>query len=130
MQALPSVAVLKVPSLQEQNITKLQALTLATKSFSRAIQIQPQNVSCWQDLALSFHYRGLNSQALQALKKALALSPKDHTLWNILGVFAIKQQDFALAQHAFIRSISLNGNAMAWSNLGILYYIKGNFSFC
>ena len=30
-----------------------------------------------------------------------------------------------LAQHAFIRSITLLSNSVAWSNLGIMYFMQG-----
>ena len=88
------------------------------------------------DLALSFHYRirekdpetetaELKNRAFQSLKKALALRPKDHGLWNVLGVFAAYHEDFGLAQHAFIRSITLQPHPVAWANLGLLYFMQG-----
>ncbi len=36
---------------------KRQLLSLASKCFVRALKIQPDNVSCWQDLAISYHYQ-------------------------------------------------------------------------
>ena len=69
MQALPNeVAVLCVPSmLVEQTglssedtnveINKLEALKMATRALSRSLKFQPLNVSCWHDLALSYHYQ-------------------------------------------------------------------------
>ena len=69
MQALPNeVAILFVPSmLVEQNLTsaeetnveinKLEALKMATRALSRSLKFQPLNVSCWHDLALSYHYQ-------------------------------------------------------------------------
>ena len=146
MHALPKeVAMVQVPSIilndvkdnAEDNTTimnKSQALKMSSKAFLRALQIEPENVSCWHDLALSFHYRlveqdddqtDLKDPCFRAIRKALALKPKDHALWNVLGVFAAHHQDMALAQHAFIRSITLLSNAVAWSNLGIMYFMQG-----
>ena len=124
-------------------INKLQALKLASKALTRALNLQPENVACWQDLALSFHYRilkneknesekdttitnnnNLKMKSFTTIRKALALDPKNSDLWNILGVFSAYHQDFALGQHAFIKSVSLQSNAMAWSNLGRYYYYK------
>lgn len=140
MHALPNdIALLQVPSSllniqkeEKTSIDKLQTLQLATKSLLRALKIQPENVSCWQDLALCYFHRfSLNSEedelkdnSLNAIRKALALKPKDAGLWNILGVFALHYGDFALAQHAFIRSIGWCSNSMAWANLGILYFMQ------
>ena len=67
----------------------------------------------------------LKDQCFHAIRKALALKPKDHTLWNILGVFALHHEDMPLAQHAFIRSITLLSNSVSWSNLGIMYFMQG-----
>jgi tetratricopeptide (TPR) repeat protein len=147
MHALPKeVANLRVPSIllpggqqsQDTNTTsanKLQLLQLASKAFIRALNIQPENVSCWQNLALSFHFQLLagaptedgeiKAKAFTAIRRALSLSPKDNTLWNVLGVFAALNEDMALAQHAFIRSITLESNSTAWSNLGIMYFSLG-----
>ena len=33
---------------------------------------------------------------------------------------------FALAQHAFVLSVTIENNASAWANLGILYLLSGN----
>ena len=66
----------------------------------------------------------LRDQCFAATRKALALKPRDPSLWNLLGVFAMHGQDLFLAQHAFIRSISIGTNAVAWTNLGILYFTQ------
>ena len=70
MQALPNeIAVLFVPSMlveqtglsneEDKNveINKLEALKMATRALSRSLKFQPLNVSCWHDLALSYHYQ-------------------------------------------------------------------------
>ena len=116
----------------------MQALKLASKALTRALNLQPENVACWQDLALSFHYRILQNEndvekdlklkCFTTIRKALALDPKNSDLWNILGVFSAHHQDFALGQHAFIKSVSLQSNAMAWSNLGRYYYYYKSYS--
>ena len=74
MQPLPNeVAVLRVPSELLQGdgeggdeseeawgeLNKLEALKMASRALSRSLNFQPLNVSCWHDLALSFHYRYL-----------------------------------------------------------------------
>ena len=70
MQALPNeVAILCVPSILVEKsglssekdanveINKLEALKMATRALSRSLKFQPLNVSCWHDLALSYHYQ-------------------------------------------------------------------------
>ena len=130
---VPTVLLNETSEDKFREINKVQALQLASKAFTRALNLQPENVACWQDLALSFHYQLINQEideksledlktkSFNSIRKALALSPKNSDLWNILGVFASYHQDFGLAQHAFIKSIQLQSNATAWSNLGIVY---------
>ena len=69
LQPLPKeVALLRVPTmLVEQKsesqedamveLNKLEALKMASRALTRSLNIQPLNVSCWHDLALSLHYR-------------------------------------------------------------------------
>ena len=72
MQPLSNeVAILRVPSELLQGdkseaeseawgeLNKLEALKMASRALSRSLNFQPLNVSCWHDLALSFHYRYL-----------------------------------------------------------------------
>ena len=81
MQALPNeVAILFVPSmLVEQNLTsaeetnveinKLEALKMATRALSRSLKFQPLNVSCWHDLALSYHYQIIAREGKKILNR-------------------------------------------------------------
>ena len=83
MQALPNeVAILFVPSmLVEQNLTsaeetnveinKLEALKMATRALSRSLKFQPLNVSCWHDLALSYHYQIIAREGKKILYRIL-----------------------------------------------------------
>ena len=83
MQALPNeVAILFVPSmLVEQNLTsaeetnveinKLEALKMATRALSRSLKFQPLNVSCWHDLALSYHYQIIAREGKKILNRIL-----------------------------------------------------------
>jgi hypothetical protein len=48
-----------------------------------------------------------------------------HALWNLLGVVAFAGDNHALAQHAFIKSVTAENNSIAWTNLGILYLVLG-----
>ena len=82
MQALPNeVAVLFVPSMlveqtglsseEETNveINKLEALKMASRALSRSLKFQPLNVSCWHDLALSYHYQIIAGEGKKILNR-------------------------------------------------------------
>ncbi|XP_039257339.2 tetratricopeptide repeat protein 37-like isoform X1 [Styela clava] len=116
---------------------KNEILSLSTKFYCRAIQIQPDNGSLWHDLGLSYFRRAEESKrnardnigemadnAVNAMKKAITLESSNHLFWNSLGVIAASGfiKDPALAQHCFLTSIKHEqNNVEAWSNLATLY---------
>uniref|UniRef100_A0A9L0RXB6 SKI3 subunit of superkiller complex n=1 Tax=Equus caballus TaxID=9796 RepID=A0A9L0RXB6_HORSE len=65
----------------------------------------------------------------KCLKKAVRLDSNNHLYWNALGVVSCYSGigNYALAQHCFIKSIqSEQINAVAWTNLGVLYLANEN----
>jgi hypothetical protein len=88
------------------------------------------------------------AKARDSMQKAVCLCSSSASIWNALGVVCSLSSkynkdracnqllgplhlhvtdiaDVALAQHCFIKSLQLNStNAMAWSNLGVLYLIN------
>lgn len=70
------------------------------------------------------------ARCLAAAKHAVKLSPQSWLHWNILGVICMSSciKNYALAQHCFIMAIDREANnAVAWSNLGILYLHLGTY---
>ncbi|KAL8695398.1 MAG: hypothetical protein Q9218_000157 [Villophora microphyllina] len=64
--------------------------------------------------------------AIQCFKKAIELESGNAEFWNSLGIVTSRLNP-RVAQHAFIRSLFLNGkNAKVWTNLGIFYLIEGD----
>ena len=100
LESLPAeVAVLRVPTailsnssntptkscssseLTREEINKLQALKFSSKAFCRALNIQPQNVSCWQgkkSLVLRNRVRVINQN--KYLSARLERTPWAHPL--------------------------------------------------
>lgn len=116
--------------------SKDELVRIGTRCYVRALQLVPDNAECWHDLALNYNVQAemdcgkvkeFRHKALSAVKKALTLNSKSHQHWNLLGVIAASSelQNHALAQHAFIKSIEAENNAIAWTNLGILYLLLG-----
>lgn len=118
--------------------TKSELIRIGSRCYVRALQLSKDNAECWHDLALNYNVQAemataklertqFRQKALSAVKKALMLCPKSHQHWNLLGVVAASSelQNHALAQHAFIKSIEVENNAIAWTNLGIIYLLLG-----
>ncbi len=127
---------LRVPALllSPENVTKREVMELGPKFFSTALKLLPDSASLWHNLALAYQSCWLlddaentKASALVAIKKAIALEPKDSTHWDLLGQIA---QQPSIAQHAFIRALELNPNspgaAATWTHLGSLYMKHDN----
>uniref|UniRef100_A0A8C4QPZ4 Tetratricopeptide repeat domain 37 n=1 Tax=Eptatretus burgeri TaxID=7764 RepID=A0A8C4QPZ4_EPTBU len=133
-------------------LDKQEMLALGARCYGKALRILPDSSSLWHDLGLiyyrqaEYHRRSqqggtnlgssssnniseLLDRALQSLKKAVMISNNNHQHWNALGIVAACPDvgNYALAQHAFIKSIQAEqNNVVAWTNLGALYLNKRN----
>uniref|UniRef100_A0A671KS45 Tetratricopeptide repeat protein 37-like n=1 Tax=Sinocyclocheilus anshuiensis TaxID=1608454 RepID=A0A671KS45_9TELE len=114
-----------------------------TRCFGHALKLMPEAPSLWCDLGLNYYHQSrllsclnpeedqqpLLEKAIQCVKKAIMLDSANHTYWNALGVVSMAKgiENFALAQHCFIKSVKAeSNNVVAWTNLGALYLKKGN----
>ena len=138
LSELPS-EVFTSPGVDEK---PLSILDVSIKCIVRALQLDADNANLWHDLAdtyfalatqLSHDENVIKSdeaetKCLWAIKKSIALDPNNHAHWNALGVYAMsmEKEDYALAQHCFAKSVHLENNAVAWTNLGVLYFILGD----
>ncbi|XP_027001415.1 tetratricopeptide repeat protein 37 [Tachysurus fulvidraco] len=127
------------PHILDQN----ELLSLGERCYGRALKLMPDTPSLWCDLGLNYYHQSrliwststeqdvqsLLEKALQCVKKAVMLDSGNHMYWNALGVVAMTKgiENFALAQHSFIKSVRTEpNNVVAWTNLGTLYFKKGN----
>uniref|UniRef100_A0A3P9KFX9 Tetratricopeptide repeat domain 37 n=1 Tax=Oryzias latipes TaxID=8090 RepID=A0A3P9KFX9_ORYLA len=113
--------------------------------YARALKLMPEAPSLWYDLGLNYYRQAASQSALteenqnspsqdlekaqQCLKKSIMMDSGNYSYWNALGVVSMnKLENFALAQHCFIKSIQVepNQNVVAWTNLGTLYLKKAN----
>ncbi|KAL7839781.1 hypothetical protein SRHO_G00264390 [Serrasalmus rhombeus] len=131
------------PADQNHMLDQKQLLTLGERCYGRALKLMAEAPSIWCDLGLNYYHQSrlllsqsteqdiqpLLEKALQCVKKAVMLDSGNHTYWNALGVVAMAKgiENFALAQHSFIKSVKVeSNNVVAWTNLGTLYLKKGN----
>lgn len=134
------IARLRIPSvlIDEKNDSLLpsrrQVMELGSRFFLCAVKLLPDSASLWHNLAVSYQSSWLLDRcdsskisAEAAVKRALALEPKEPSHWDLLGLIA---QEPAVAQHAFIRALELNPTAhraaATWANLGALYLEHAN----
>uniref|UniRef100_A0A8D3BWL5 SKI3 subunit of superkiller complex n=1 Tax=Scophthalmus maximus TaxID=52904 RepID=A0A8D3BWL5_SCOMX len=112
--------------------------------YARALKLMSEVASLWYDLGLNYHHQArlpcstegdqnlqslVLEKSLQCLKKAIMMDCENYSYWNALGVISMNKglENFALAQHCFIKSIQVEpNNVVAWTNLGTLYLKKDN----
>ncbi|KAG9354326.1 hypothetical protein JZ751_001031 [Albula glossodonta] len=103
----------------------------------------PEAPNLWYDLGMNYYHQAqritgqederelplLMEKSLQCVKKAVMMDSDKYSYWNALGVVAMSKgiENFALAQHSFIKSVNMEANnVIAWTNLGALYLKKEN----
>ncbi|XP_056138485.1 tetratricopeptide repeat protein 37 isoform X2 [Lampris incognitus] len=132
------------PTAETHTLNQAQTLKVGERCYGHALKLLPEAPSLWYDLGLNYYRQAnlkcpaeidLNYPALvlekaqQCVKKAIMMDSGDHSYWNALGVIAMSKdlENFALAQHCFIKSIQAEANnVVAWTNLGALYLKKEN----
>lgn len=121
--------------VSEERPDRGMLLSLAERFSIKALTLKPKVAGLWHDLGLSYYLQGesgkagAHQRALVSIQKAVSLNPKDPEHWNLLGVVAQARgiENFALAQHCFIKSIQLQtSNPVAWTNLGTLYLLNSD----
>ncbi|XP_038661172.1 tetratricopeptide repeat protein 37 isoform X1 [Scyliorhinus canicula] len=122
-----------------QSLNKNELLRLGGRCYGRALTLMSTSANLWCDLGMNYYRQAQQhlvaagevnivpefiEKALQCLKKSVMLDSKNHLYWNTLGVIASYKgfENYALAQHAFIKSVQVEqNNVVAWTNLGATY---------
>ncbi|XP_041957097.1 tetratricopeptide repeat protein 37 isoform X1 [Alosa sapidissima] len=131
------------PSDQNHRLDQRTLLRLGERCYGQALKLMPEAASLWCDLGINYYrqcqkllplnqeqdIQTLLEKSLQCIKKAVMLDSANNSYWNALGVVAMATgvENFALAQHCFIKSVKVEpNNVVAWTNLGVLYLKKEN----
>jgi eukaryotic-like serine/threonine-protein kinase len=96
----------------------------AEDGFRRAMALRPDDWSGPNELGLFYAGNGKYRQAIDAYKKAVALSPDNAFALSNLGSAYLSLGDkdsLRLAQDALEKSLAIQSNYEAYSNLGVLY---------
>ncbi|KAK4885213.1 hypothetical protein RN001_001484 [Aquatica leii] len=117
-----------------------QLFILAERCYYKSVFMMQDNSMLWYDLAACYlshaestsdnkKSEGIYTKAANIVEHCVSLHPTYWQHWNLMGViyFNRENRDYALAQHAFIKAVTVDNNsAMAWCNLGTLYFVLGH----
>ncbi|CAF3843790.1 unnamed protein product [Adineta steineri] len=119
-------------------LKKFDLLQRAQKCFMQAIRLKSRSSVYWSCLAqcvyIQARYHSNDERMLllsfEYMKVALSLKPTNYLLWNALGVIAAHPvvNESGFAQHCFFKSLQLQRSAIAYTNLGFLYYRHENIN--
>lgn len=129
-----------------KEVSKFEILQLGARCYALALEISPADATLWNDLAVNTFLQALAlaedeetntnettvkdlmQRAIRAVKKSLALDPKDSKTWISLGVMCAHKRvgDTGLSQHALVKSLELSPSVVSWTYLGSLYLQLGD----
>ena len=111
--ALVHVALGRVLSLKGKHETAMEA-------FARAQALEPTNIFAWRWKMTSLRSAKHYEEAIKLAELGLQQFPQERSFADELGMVYIEKGNFALAEQAFRRSISLQPDAVyAYANLSV-----------
>lgn len=112
--ALAHVALGRVLSLKGKHDAAIEAL-------ARALALEPTNIFAWRWKMTSLRSAKRYEEAIEFAERGLQQFPQERLFADELGMVYIDQGNFALAEQAFRRSISLQPDAVyAYANLYVV----------
>ena len=107
---------------------QLNDVDAAKTLLEDAIKIQPGNWLLYNSLASLQFDAGRFRQAADELQHAAYLNPDNYVLQSNLGGALILAGDFDAAAKVYEKSLELEQNDEAYSNLGVVYYLRGDYA--
>ena len=98
---------------------------LAEETYRRAVGLQPGNWSTYNGLGWFLFQNGRYEEAAEQYAKLLSIDTRNMLGYSNLGASLMASGNFADAASTFMRSIDIEPDAYAYTNLGLVYYYMG-----
>lgn len=99
----------------------------AEAAYKEALEIHPDYWAAYGELGFFYYSHGNFDKAKDALFRAAQISPGNIRALNNLGAVCFKLGNTTQAAAIFERSLASKRNAVAYSNLGVIYYFQGRY---
>lgn len=103
-----------------------QRLDESEQTFRKAIGLQPGNSHPYNDLGTLAYQRGHYEEAVKQYLIVVALNKENPRGYLNLGAAYMLDGDFAAAAPAYRRSLEIDPQPVAYSNLSLMHYYLGN----
>jgi TolB-like protein/Flp pilus assembly protein TadD/DNA-binding winged helix-turn-helix (wHTH) protein len=100
----------------------------AMRDFQQALQASPGNAQVHAELGYQQYLLGRYPEAIASYRTVVALRPDDPYYWSAYAGLLLTVGDAAAAETALRRSLAIEPNEVAFSNLGTLRYDKGDYA--
>ena len=101
---------------------------LAMRDFQLALQDSPGNAQVLAELGYQQYRLGRYQEAIGSYRSVVALRPDSSEYWGILGALLQLAGQDVQSEEALRRSLALEPNESALSNLGTALYRKGDYA--
>jgi tetratricopeptide (TPR) repeat protein len=105
---------------------KRQRYPEAIEFFKKALELNPRNASARLYLGVSYMDTHMLQLAEPELRTAVSAYAFDANARNALGKFYLEEGRAAEAEQQFLRSVEIEPNIMGYSNLGVIYWQRGD----
>jgi len=106
----------------------LGQLKEAEETYLKAIETKPAYWSSYHSLAMFYYSQRRYEEAIRPLSQVVALTPDNIKGYNDRGAMYVALERWEEALKDFTRSLQIQPNYPAYSNLGVLHFYKGDFA--
>jgi len=122
---LPTQAVLGTLLRRELDALNLKQVEKRLAVYKRWLEREPENQSLLILLARSYGEVGVFDLAQEYADRAMAVSPTNQTVYQVLGNLAFMQNDYGTAAEWFVKADALGHSAAIQINLALTYLKDG-----
>ena len=99
----------------------------AEATYQKAIALKPDYWGGYNNLGIFYHYQGRHKEAAEQFQHVIDLTPDNHLGYNNAGA---QHQRLGRPTDAFplyLKSVEVHPNALAYRNMGMIYFRESNY---